>query len=211
MVCENCGSNHDGSYGSGRFCSTKCARSFSSRNIDHRSLVKDATCPKCGREHKICLQASPKITLCNSCINYTRNKSSNGVKQENCIYCGKPIKRHSYYFCSFNCQHTFNYLLFINRWQLGLEEGIVGKGATNKQIRRYFLDKHGNKCSKCGWGEKNEHTGKVPLELHHIDGNFMNNKENNLALLCPNCHSLTGTYKSLNKNSTRIYTQIRLR
>ncbi len=31
-----------------------------------------------------------------------------------------------------------------------------------------------------------------------IDGNSMNNKEENLDLICPNCHSLTTTYKFLN-------------
>jgi hypothetical protein len=31
MKCENCGCKHDGSYGSGRFCSTKCSRGFSTK------------------------------------------------------------------------------------------------------------------------------------------------------------------------------------
>ena len=31
MKCENCGIEHDGKYGSGRFCSVKCARGFSSK------------------------------------------------------------------------------------------------------------------------------------------------------------------------------------
>lgn len=31
----------------------------------------------------------------------------------------------------------------------------------------------------------------APLEIEHIDGNALNNKEDNLILLCPNCHSLT--------------------
>lgn len=31
MICEACSSNHDGSYGSGRFCSSQCSRSFSTR------------------------------------------------------------------------------------------------------------------------------------------------------------------------------------
>ena len=29
MICEKCGKEHDGSYGSGRFCCASCARSFS--------------------------------------------------------------------------------------------------------------------------------------------------------------------------------------
>ena len=32
MFCENCGIEHKGIYGSGRFCSIKCARGFSSKN-----------------------------------------------------------------------------------------------------------------------------------------------------------------------------------
>jgi len=31
MVCENCEKYHNGSYGSGRFCCSKCARSFSTK------------------------------------------------------------------------------------------------------------------------------------------------------------------------------------
>lgn len=30
--CENCGEPNDGLYGSGRFCTSKCARSFSTKN-----------------------------------------------------------------------------------------------------------------------------------------------------------------------------------
>jgi len=31
LRCENCGKEHDGTYGSGRFCSSKCARGFSTK------------------------------------------------------------------------------------------------------------------------------------------------------------------------------------
>ena len=30
-ICEYCGKEHDGEYGSGRFCSSKCARGFSTK------------------------------------------------------------------------------------------------------------------------------------------------------------------------------------
>jgi ribosomal protein S27AE len=30
-ICENCGAEHDGKYGSGRFCSSKCSRGFSTK------------------------------------------------------------------------------------------------------------------------------------------------------------------------------------
>ena len=63
--------------------------------------------------------------------------------------------------------------------------------------------KYNNKCSRCGWGEINTYTGKVPLQVHHIDGNPNNNDISNLALLCPNCHSLTESYGSRNKGKGR--------
>ena len=65
------------------------------------------------------------------------------------------------------------------------------------------------KCSKCGWGERNPYTGMLPLEIEHIDGNYLNNDESNLLILCPNGHSLTSTYKGANigkgRKNRKIY------
>ena len=41
------------------------------------------------------------------------------------------------------------------------------------------------------------------LQVNHIDGNYKNNREENLELLCPNCHSLTPNYRSLNRGKGR--------
>jgi 5-methylcytosine-specific restriction endonuclease McrA len=56
---------------------------------------------------------------------------------------------------------------------------------------------------RCGWDEINKYTNKIPLEVEHIDGNWKNNKEENLELICPNCHSLTKTYKGGNRGKGR--------
>lgn len=66
-----------------------------------------------------------------------------------------------------------------------------------------MLEKNNYKCELCGWGEENTYTHTIPLEIHHIDGDYTNNKEENLQVLCPNCHSLTETYKSHNKNGRK--------
>lgn len=56
------------------------------------------------------------------------------------------------------------------------------------------------KCEKCG---NTEWLGeKIPLQLHHIDGNKYNNELKNLQLLCPNCHSLTENW--CGKNTKKI-------
>ena len=49
----------------------------------------------------------------------------------------------------------------------------------------------------------NPKTGVAPLVADHIDGNWRNNTESNLRLLCPNCDSLTLTYAALNKGNGR--------
>lgn len=53
------------------------------------------------------------------------------------------------------------------------------------------------KCESCGGVEWLG--GKMPLEVHHIDGDKQNNEIVNLSILCPNCHTLTDTYKIKNK------------
>lgn len=45
------------------------------------------------------------------------------------------------------------------------------------------------KCEQCGLSEWRGN--KIPLELHHKDGNRFNNNLDNLEIVCPNCHSLT--------------------
>ena len=56
-----------------------------------------------------------------------------------------------------------------------------------------------DKCEKCGWCEKPEGAEFTPCELHHKDGNSHNHVRENLEMICPNCHSLTESYRSKNR------------
>lgn len=71
-------------------------------------------------------------------------------------------------------------------------------------IRNYLIEKYQG-CQLCGWNQVNPTTNRMPLEVHHIDGNCTNNKEENLQLLCPNCHSLTPNSGALNKGNSKRY------
>ena len=119
-----------------------------------------------------------------------------------CKNCGNMLNAGKYY-CNNFCQKEYEYRKYIDSWKKGLQNGMKGKYQISNHIRRYLLQKYSNRCSRCGWGEVNPYSGLVPLEIEHIEGNYQNNTETNLILLCPNCHSLTSTYKGANLGKGR--------
>ena len=124
-----------------------------------------------------------------------------------CLNCGKELtgdKAKNKYCCQ-SCQLEYQYKQYISRWKEGLENGRKGRYEVSNHIRRYLFNKYNSSCQLCGWNKVNPTTGLIPLQIHHIDGDCLNNSEDNLQLLCPNCHSLTETYCSSNKQSSRIY------
>ncbi len=122
---------------------------------------------------------------------------------EYCLNCLTKLNDNKKKYCSNKCQKEFEYKRYIEAWKNGLVSGMRGKYQLSMHIRKYIFEKYNSKCSLCGWSKKNPYTNLIPLEIEHKDGNFENNLENNLILLCPNCHSLTSTYKGANINSGR--------
>lgn len=59
--------------------------------------------------------------------------------------------------------------------------------------KKRVLEEQGGSCADCSlstWrGEK------LILEIEHIDGDRFNNERQNLKAICPNCHSLTTTWR----------------
>jgi HNH endonuclease. len=87
--------------------------------------------------------------------------------------------------------------------KIPIEEYLSNKRKiTSHKLRNRLLEEgiFEHKCFCCGntlWLGN-----PIPLELHHKDGNKLNNNLSNLELRCPNCHYFTDTYKS--KNRTKI-------
>lgn len=132
---------------------------------------------------------------------FNRGTAKKGV----CLNCGKEfilyLSSNGKYCCG-KCQNEYQHKEYIERWKNGEENGLTGKYYISGHLRRYLFEINENKCERCGWGEVNPYTNRVPLQIHHIDGNCQNNREENLQLLCPNCHALTENFGSRNKNAT---------
>ena len=83
--------------------------------------------------------------------------------------------------------------------KISTEEILAGKHPdfqTYKLKARLIQENYiEDKCCKCGWREKPEGSRFTPCELDHINGNPTDHRLENLQLICPNCHSLTETYR----------------
>lgn len=183
-----------------------CGEQFPVCSINNHIKAHEhySKCPVCGKDifssNRFCSHSCAAI--------YSNRKRTGfkGIKKEVrvCKNCGKIIKGKSIGFCNIKCSSSFRHKEFIDLWLDNKISGNTSAGMS-KHIKKYLIDVYGNKCSLCGWSEVNIVTGKVPIEVDHIDGDWKNNSPDNLRLLCPNCHSLTPTYRGLNKGKGNSY------
>lgn len=80
-ICEMCNSEHMGDYGSGRFCSASCARSYSTKN-DIKSATKIVRCKKCLTSFETNKRSYSTNSVCLNCkeTKYTHSKNSGCIR-----------------------------------------------------------------------------------------------------------------------------------
>ncbi len=162
-------------------------------------------CLNCGKE----LTGDYRKKFCNhSCAASYNNKGvvRNGQEKEECycLNCGEKLGNHTRKFCNSNCQREYNSKVYIEKWKNGEVNGCDTNGNMSRQIRKYMIEKVGGKCECCGYDKTNPFTNLSILQIHHVDGNCMNNNEENLQVLCPNCHALTENFGRRNTKSGRV-------
>lgn len=178
----------------GKYCSLKCYR-------DSRPKQKIYNCCVCHKEvtRKDSEVKRVKFIYCSiKCL--AIHKSHKIRKYNNCLNCNSKLKKNNKKFCSYKCSATFQSNELITQWLTKKISGGDKYGHLKQSFRNYLLRQADYKCTQCGWGEVNPSTNKPILAVDHIDGNWKNNDHTNLRVICYNCHTLTLTFGSLNKN-----------
>jgi hypothetical protein len=122
--------------------------------------------------------------FCSAACHHQSNRTGDMVS---CYICKKKIYRTKYkqkrseskkFFCSKSCQFKWRNVEFSGDKSANWKEG--------RYVYRLLLLKHSvpKACVLCGLDDLRV------LAAHHIDENRQNNKVENLAWLCHNCHYL---------------------
>lgn len=180
-----------------KYCSGQC-REQQKRNVALR-VLRHCARQECGIEYR---SKHPDSKYCSrSCSARVANQSDKRRSRAKraCAQCGVITANPK--FCSSVCSNEFQRSqtdALIASWLVG-EIAMSAKNGQLRDMAKAFLQKRaGYKCTECGWGEVNPSSGKVPLCVDHIDGDWRNNFISNLRVLCFNCHTLTPTFGALN-------------
>lgn len=173
-ICEQCGKEHDGSFGSGRFCSRSCSNKWVALHQSDEAKARKIE--------------KGKGNLTNA------GKGWNLTKEQNKHYARMGAA------AAASVKRERRRLWLIEVFE-GKIDPWDGSYRTLRDCLITFGYKE-RVCEVCGnreWlGEP------IPLELHHKDGDRKKNELDNLQLLCPNCHSLTDNYGWKKHNTRKI-------
>ena len=142
MECLKCKKEHDGSFGSGRYCSRSCANARVRTEKVKENIAKG-------------MRTSEKWLL----QDYSHNRNPDKIKK---LKETRKAQR------NYETAHAWS-------------------------IKKWLKEDRGYRCENCNLAEWMGQP--IKLEVDHIDGNKYNNDLSNLKVLCPNCHSLTPTWR----------------
>ena len=144
-ICENCGKEHDGSYGTGRFCCKECARSFSTKNS--KKELKEVKCIDCGKTILVGKRSNPNKCRCDECNKKLNKKTVNYLF---CPICGRKHKKGikcENEFCNKHHINQFNNLIKyfgFNKDKLGTAEVEYEFLRIREKIYNLYWNNHLN-------------------------------------------------------------------
>ena len=147
-------------------------------------------CPKCNNDFDSYSKWGEKKFCSRSCAN-SRSFTEESKKKKSKALKGKPNP------FSIKDREAWTNKIRETALQKYLDTPFDELGMENR--RRRVFEEQDFCCANCGISEWQGH--KISLELEHKDGNRQNNQRDNLEGLCPNCHSITETWRGRNKPS----------
>lgn len=145
-----------------------------SMHINKRGGAREFPLRSCGKRHNLCKKCNPESAK--------KLGSNTYLHKEGCK-------------CSWHKRGTgFKAGTAHSKW-VPVDEYFIFKIRNNKTTKRKLIltALKEEKCEICKLPPIWE--GKfLALQLDHIDGNWKNNRLENLRLLCPNCHTQTETW-----------------
>lgn len=145
---------------------------------------------------------------CSSCSTKKGNKKRKGIKKSNEFKTkvSEGVKNSEKYQKSLKINKELN--VYKRNGQILKEKSdnkilnVDFETLSYERLRKRIILEQNGKCNVCNldvWMKQ-----PLTLELEHKDGCNENNNRSNLEALCPNCHSLTKTWRGRNKKKIRI-------
>lgn len=191
----------------GRAKADQGLRLYLARKIEKaRFQAKTATCAFClvslpyeKRRNRFCSSS------CSASYNNRGVRRHGEGSQEQLCQCGRKftaLGNRTRTWCSQSCNALARSNALQSLWLKGEYPGGSWRGVADF-VRRWLVDNFGEKCVQCGWAEVNPKSGRIPLNVDHINGDPEDHRPGNLRFLCPNCHSLTSNFGALNRGKGR--------
>lgn len=172
------------------FCDSSCAASYTNKRRERRKWARapltrkedenhiKCYCSQCGNYIGVFRKSKPRI-LCDNCNLSRKRQLDKGFEQWKK---GEVPKIFSH-----------------DTKRLKGELRITAK----KRIKEFLLEENDHKCAICGCSDM-WNNSPLTFILDHINGDWSNQRKENLRLICPNCNSQLGTTKSKKVGTGRL-------
>lgn len=164
-----------------------------------RCAACDAALPYDRRASRFCSRSC--AVSCNN-----RGVRRHGRPPGRCELCSAPLTATRRRFCGLRCAGEARRAgaAVVARWLAGKIVGHTGRTLNLRvAVHDHLLRSAGYACTLCGWDRRHPDDGRPLVEIDHIDGDAANTAPSNLRVLCPNCHSMTPTFRRRNVRSAR--------